>query len=106
MSCHSKHRDCPAERAHGGRDVARARADWDGYRERWRGEWIQYRILRDQWNPQIEFEITATFGLPDVTPENVGEHFARVRRACEEQGRDLTTLRMFVVLVGVWKDEG
>ena len=72
------------------------------------GEWIQYRILRDQWNPQIEFEITATFGLPDVTPENVGEHFARVRRACEEQGRDPATLRMSVVLVvacGKTKDE-
>ena len=53
-------------------------------------------------------EYNLTFGLPDVTPENVGEHFARVRRACEEQGRDPATLRMSVVLVvacGKTKDE-
>ncbi|MGH2662950.1 MAG: LLM class F420-dependent oxidoreductase [Actinomycetota bacterium] len=44
-------------------------------------------------------EYNLTFGLPDVTPENVRDHYDRVRRACEEHGRDPATMRMSVVIV-------
>ena len=44
-------------------------------------------------------EYNISFGLPDVTIENVREYYDGVRRACEGVGRDPSTLSMSAVVV-------